>query len=788
MQSCLVRETWRHHLRDYPDQHFVNSLLYIIDFGANLGFIGPHLMQSCRNLKSANEFPEFISDSVSALLSSHHALGPFAAPPYSNFRSSPLGSVTRPRKPLKRRLINHLSWPHGSSVNDGIPDYEGHIRYEAFDQAVATIASSGRGTLLAKLDLKEAFHHIPVRPADWPLLGFFWQGFFYHAIVLTFGIKSAPYIFNLFAEALHWIIQRHIPAQLKHYLDDFLPIFPPSTPLPLANKAVDWIEALGMSLGLSFQHEKTLRPSTQTEYLGLDLDTLAMEARLPADKLLYLRDLLRLWTKRRRCSLHDLQQLIGFLQFCSQVIPHSRAFLRRLISFSMTFRSQYAVRHLPAYALAEIRWWRTYASAWNGIHIIAPSYQVLHVFTDASGRKGIGGIFEDEWFSSRVPRRFRNRDIQFKEIYAVLQAILRWGHCWKHRHVLFHIDNQVDVHALENDTNRSLHVMSILRLIVMLAAQLEFSYSSSWLSSSENVLADCASRFMYARLFELAPSLKRQSTLPHPPTTGIKHILTCHDSLHSGSGMDSPQALGQPIAQAINPSSSSSSATHAFSTPPAPYCPPPVSLYSNGLPSSALAPSNQKPLNPTSPTFVQRTSTTTSPLKPVNHRCSSVWSAELRGTWAKKTGSPSSQSPLTFCDHLYHSTHPPTAQVSLTTPPQSALQSRHSYDVANSQFVSPAISTQRYTSLAAQSASSPPSPPPTISSSPCLPQRQTPSGKAHPSSFPQHPVPQLARLPSSSSSTHLTPGHRNLPYSLATMACHSFAETLSGDSAKISLL
>ena len=127
-----------------------------------------------------------------------------------------------------------------------------------------------------------------MQPADWPLLGFTWQGSFYHAIILIFGIKSAPYIFNLFAEVLHWIIQRHIPGQLKHYLDDFLPIFPPLIPLPLANKAVDWIKALRTSLGLSFQHGKTLCPSTQTEFLGLDLDTVAMEACLPADKLLYL--------------------------------------------------------------------------------------------------------------------------------------------------------------------------------------------------------------------------------------------------------------------------------------------------------------------------------------------------------------------------------------------------------------------------------------------------------------------------------------------------------------------
>ena len=160
----------------------------------------------------------------------------------------------------------------------------------------------------------------------------------------------------------------------------------------------------------------------------------------------------------------------------------------------------------------------------------------------------------------------------------------------------------------------------------MPAAQLEFSYSSSWLSSSENMLADCVSHYMYACLFELVPFLKQQSTLPHPLTTGIKCILTCHNSLCSGPGMDSPQVLGHPTAQAINPSLSSSSAIHTFSTPPAPYCLPPVLHYSNGLPSLDLTPSSQRPLNPTSPTFIQHTSTTISLLKPMNHCCSSVWS------------------------------------------------------------------------------------------------------------------------------------------------------------------
>ena len=187
-------------------------------------------------------------------------------------------------------------------------------------------------------------------------------------------------------------------------------------------------------------------------------------------------------------------------------------------------------------------------------------------------------------------------------------------------------------------------------------------------------------------------------------------------------------------------------------------------------------------------TFIQHTLTTISLLKPVNNRCSSAWSAELNDTWAKRTGNPSSQSPSKSCDHLYRSTQPPPTQVSLTTPLQSILQSPHSYVAVSSLFASPTISTQLPTSLAAQSTSSPPLLPPTILSSPCPPQRQTPSRRAHPSLFLQLPVPQLALSRAFNDSTHLTPDHWNLPYLLATMACHSFMETLSRDSVTTFLL
>ncbi|KAG8841129.1 hypothetical protein FRB96_008147 [Tulasnella sp. 330] len=144
------------------------------------------------------------------------------------------------------------------SVNDRIPDSKGSIKYKLIQDAFDVVKASRHSSLLARLNFKDAFCHILVWPANWHLLGFTWQQEFYYDIVSGFSLKSALYIFNLFTEALYWIISQHVLGSLKHCLDNFLAIFSPLTPISVASTAVDWIQGLRVALRLTFQDEKTL--------------------------------------------------------------------------------------------------------------------------------------------------------------------------------------------------------------------------------------------------------------------------------------------------------------------------------------------------------------------------------------------------------------------------------------------------------------------------------------------------------------------------------------------------
>jgi len=177
---------------------------------------------------------------------------------------------------------------------------------------------------------------------------------------------------------------------------------------------------------------------------------------------------------------------------------------------------------------------------WNGVEILEPSCPTVHIYTDASESKGLGGVFGEIWFFTRCPCQFWLWDIQFKETYMVLQAILRWGHNWTGHHIIFHVDNAVVVLLLLSGTIKNAQVMDVLRTIVMLAVQLGFSYSSVWLASIENQLADTISHFEYTHLFNMAPSIQCKSCQTHPQLCGIKLMLTCTPMWHSSYGMECP--------------------------------------------------------------------------------------------------------------------------------------------------------------------------------------------------------------------------------------------------------
>ena len=154
-------------LRNHPDKAFVELLLSDIRQGCDIGYTGPQFTHIAHNLQSAFAHPSIINDALAVECLNNRIIGPFDSLPLPNLRYSGLDIV--PKHDGGWRTIYHLSAPLGYSINDFIDPFTYTLSYCTVDDAYAIVNQLGPGTLLSKIDLKNAFRLIPVRPADWNL-------------------------------------------------------------------------------------------------------------------------------------------------------------------------------------------------------------------------------------------------------------------------------------------------------------------------------------------------------------------------------------------------------------------------------------------------------------------------------------------------------------------------------------------------------------------------------------------------------------------------------------------
>ena len=292
----LVDSEWERALADHPDRQFVDYILQGIREGFRIGF--DHSRASCKstggNMQSALENPGPVDEYLSKEISSLRTVEvPMAWE--NHIHTSRFGVIPKPNQPNKFRLILDLSSPEGSSVNDGVDPLLCSMKYTSVDAAVDRILMLGKGALLAKVDVESAYRNVPVHRQDRHLLGMRWRKKLYVDTVLPFGLRSAPKIFSSLADALEWILLNRGVSTVLHYLDDFLTMGRADSTQCKENLEI--MLAICKVLGVPLKAEKIEGPSAILIFLGIILDTIRQEIRLPEEKVRQLKLLLADWLK-----------------------------------------------------------------------------------------------------------------------------------------------------------------------------------------------------------------------------------------------------------------------------------------------------------------------------------------------------------------------------------------------------------------------------------------------------------------------------------------------------------
>ena len=502
---------FRELLTGHPDQDLVSSIITGFQIGFDIGFRGTLTNTRHKNNKSADTHKEGLAQSIKKEVTRGHTAGPFPAPPFPITHISPLGAVPKPDGSI--RLIMDLSQPKGKSINDFISKEAFPCKYTPFDEATRLVRKAGRGCFLSKIDIKHAYRLLPVRPEDWPLLVYCWQGQYYVDLKLPFGCRSSASIFTDFADLVCWIINQKYDLVVIHYSDDYLLISPAL--LELATQQNKTLLAIFRYLDIPVAEDKLLGPTTKLPFLGIDIDTEQMTISVPTPKLQAILALLPKWHGRRTATKQELLAFIGKLHHISIVVRPGRLFLRRLIDLSCTVKQLHHHVNLNRETRRDIQWWTEWLPTWNSASFIPQSRSIstldLRLHTDASG-KGLGAIYGREWIQSRWDSYCSGKDVDFQELFAIFAAASTWGHQWAGQRIVFMTDNLPITQIWDKGTTPTPHIMEIVRRLFLLAVQCNFSVAFKYIPGILNPIADALSRFQEERFRILMPDAATHPT------------------------------------------------------------------------------------------------------------------------------------------------------------------------------------------------------------------------------------------------------------------------------------
>jgi len=238
-----------------------------------------------------------------------------------------------PKGSDKIRFIHDHSRPYGASLNDSIHHLP--VTFGTVDDAIALIRRHGRGAFMARVDIADYFRNIPVEPLDLELLAFhahlgqggdmvqLWDGY------LQFGLRHAPEVGQRIAAAVVRVLRRQGHDGIVALLDDYLVVADSFAACASSWRAlITTLQALGFPI--NWGPGKTVPPRQIQIFLGVELDTLALQARLDPLKLAKAARVIHALAAQRSASIADISSAAGFLSWIAKVVYGARPLYRRL--------------------------------------------------------------------------------------------------------------------------------------------------------------------------------------------------------------------------------------------------------------------------------------------------------------------------------------------------------------------------------------------------------------------------------------------------------------------------
>lgn len=347
-----------------------------------------------------------------------------------------------------------------------------------------------RGDYLVKIDISNAYYHLPVWDSHRRFLSFYFQGQIYNMNCLPFGLSSAP---SIFSKLTNWVatLLRENGIRTIVYLDDFLLMNQDPTEL---TRQADWTVKFLQELGWHVNVEKcVLAPKTRIEYLGLMWDTRLNKISLPHAKILNIRKSISQTLRKNKWCWYEAKQLLGKLSFAANAV--SLGLLHcRIIQMSAKYlpvNQKYKMFLLQNQVKVELHWWLKNVSQPSMLQGSPPS---AFIATDASD-VGWGAIVNGKKLSGRWNNSQKQWHCNQKELWTVFIVLQMQREQLQRKTIIIQTDNRTAASYIRKQGGTKSRILFIMASkILKFAQENQMTLIPKYLPGRYNGLADSLSR------------------------------------------------------------------------------------------------------------------------------------------------------------------------------------------------------------------------------------------------------------------------------------------------------
>ena len=282
------------------------------------------------------------------------------------------------------------------------------------------------GDLMCKLDLKDAYFSVPLHAKSQQFLCFQWKQRIYQFLCLCFGLGPAPRIFTKLMK-VPIAVMRRLNVRLIIFLDDILIL---GASLEELEQARDTLMYLLQYLGFLINVKKSeLNPTSQIQFLGVEINSINMTLSLPKEKVTKIRSQCQELLQKPVLKLRELASLIGRLSSSAiAILPaplQYRSLQRQQILGLNSGHNFESYVNLNQDMKKELLWWIQNLDLSNGKTII-PAAPQMTISTDAS-RQGWGACCRGQKTGGPWSLQEKNLHINVLELKAIQIAIMTFS-------------------------------------------------------------------------------------------------------------------------------------------------------------------------------------------------------------------------------------------------------------------------------------------------------------------------------------------------------------------------